>query len=269
MHTDNQEVITDKNGKKIIVLYDIRFEGRQNIKWNEVEAYLKQYINMCFKVVETDELIYVGKDLPDEYTGSKYTARLKGAYAKAKANAALGLPRLVETASDRRFSENKALKHRSDAKYGWYRYDCRFALPVFRQNGEIERYNVFQAELVIRYASDGKMYLYDLINIKKEASTPPEQLLCGQKLTSCFYDKQETEHCQVNLKNNLWIDEESERTTGERLVQLRKKTGMNRRQFAQYFDIPYRTMQDWELEHRAMPEYLLRLMAYKVHMENL
>ncbi len=73
----------------------------------------------------------------------------------------------------------------------------------------------------------------------------------------------------MNLKNNLWIDEESERTTGERLVQLRKKTGMNRRQFAQYFDIPYRTMQDWELEHRAMPEYLLRLMAYKVHMENL
>lgn len=28
-----------------------------------------------------------------------------------------------------------------NAKYGWYSHDSRFALPVFRDNGEIERYN--------------------------------------------------------------------------------------------------------------------------------
>jgi len=54
----------------------------------------------------------------------------------------------------------------------------------------------------------------------------------------------------------------------DELIELRTSTGMNRRQFAMYFNIPYRTMQDWELGNRHMPEYLLRLMEYKVRMEN-
>lgn len=53
------------------------------------------------------------------------------------------------------------------------------------------------------------------------------------------------------------------------LLKLREDTGMNRRQFAEYFSIPYRTMQDWELGNRKMPEYLLKLMVYKVQKEKL
>lgn len=56
-------------------------------------------------------------------------------------------------------------------------------------------------------------------------------------------------------------------TLKDELRELRSKTGMNRREFAEYFEIPYRTVQDWELGNRQMPEYLLRLMAYKVKME--
>ena len=55
----------------------------------------------------------------------------------------------------------------------------------------------------------------------------------------------------------------------DRLMKLRESTGMNRRQFAEYFEIPYRTVQDWELGSREMPEYLLRLIAYKLKMEKL
>lgn len=55
----------------------------------------------------------------------------------------------------------------------------------------------------------------------------------------------------------------------QRLIELRTSTGMNRREFADYFEIPYRTLQQWELGDRKMPEYLLRLMAYKVGMEKL
>ena len=55
----------------------------------------------------------------------------------------------------------------------------------------------------------------------------------------------------------------------ERLIELRRQTGMNRREFAEYFGIPYRTVQDWELGNRQMPEYLLRLMMYKVGIENM
>lgn len=60
------------------------------------------------------------------------------------------------------------------------------------------------------------------------------------------------------------------RTTGkEELIDLRESTGMNRREFCDYFGIPYRTVQDWELGNRKMPDYLLRLMAYKIKTEKL
>lgn len=35
------------------------------------------------------------------------------------------------------------------------------------------------------------------------------------------------------------------------------------------FEIPYRTVQDWELGNRKMPDYLLRLIAYKLATEKL
>lgn len=55
----------------------------------------------------------------------------------------------------------------------------------------------------------------------------------------------------------------------EKLIELRKTTGLNRKQFAEYFGIPYRTVQDWELGKRQMPEYLLRLMEYRIRIEKL
>ena len=55
----------------------------------------------------------------------------------------------------------------------------------------------------------------------------------------------------------------------DKLIELRVSTGMNRKQFCEYFQIPYRTMTDWELGNRTMPDYLFRLMAYKVKIEKL
>ncbi|SES98669.1 helix-turn-helix domain-containing protein [[Clostridium] polysaccharolyticum] len=55
----------------------------------------------------------------------------------------------------------------------------------------------------------------------------------------------------------------------EYLCELRKATKMNRREFADYFGIPYRTVQDWELCKRSIPEYLLRLIEYKLKTENM
>ena len=153
----------------------IRFKGKRNIDWNEVEQYLKQYVGAFIEIAESKEIRYIGSDLPDEYTGSNYTAKLKGALAKAKANAAQGIPELIEIAQNRRFRENLEQKHQKNAKFGWYRYDTRFAVPVFDENNDVLRYNVFHAELVIRHSENGMLYLYDIINIKKETSTPLEQ----------------------------------------------------------------------------------------------
>lgn len=53
------------------------------------------------------------------------------------------------------------------------------------------------------------------------------------------------------------------------LKELRHRSGMTRNQFCDYFDIPYRTVQDWELGNRKCPEYLISLMEYKLKTENL
>ena len=125
-------------------------------------------------VIQDIDVIYIGSDLPSEYSGSVYTKRLNGAVAKAKANATQGIPEMIEISTGRYFRENNKGKHNWSARNGWYRYDTYFALPVYGDNEDIERYNVFHASLIIRHANDGKMYLYDILDIKKETSTPLE-----------------------------------------------------------------------------------------------
>ena len=124
-------------------------------------------------------MVHIASDFHDEYAGLNYTAKLKGTAAKAKANAVQGLLKIIEAASQRRYQENLSEKHKDNAKYGWYRYDSYFALPVLDERGRIERYNQFRGELVVRISADGELYLYDMINIKKETSTPPGQMPCG------------------------------------------------------------------------------------------
>ena len=54
---------------------------------------------------------------------------------------------------------------------------------------------------------------------------------------------------------------------GKEVKELREKMGMNRREFSDYYGIPYRTVQDWEAEKRELPDYLLRLLKYRAEME--
>ena len=56
---------------------------------------------------------------------------------------------------------------------------------------------------------------------------------------------------------------------GKKVRELRDKMGLNRREFSDYFGIPYRTVQDWEAEKRELPEYLLRLMVYRAEIEHM
>lgn len=55
----------------------------------------------------------------------------------------------------------------------------------------------------------------------------------------------------------------------KKIKELRESTGMNRREFCEYFDIPYRTVTEWERDTRHAPEYVLRLLEYYIRMENL
>ena len=128
-------IIQDENNKSIVLINDIRFKSRRNIDWNEIEEYLKEYIGNTYEILETCEKIYIGKD----------KIRLKGANEKAK------------------------------AKKGWYRYDTRFGIPKYDENGELEGYHIYSAKMLVRRDEDGKLYLYDFVRTKKETSSPLRQ----------------------------------------------------------------------------------------------
>ena len=55
----------------------------------------------------------------------------------------------------------------------------------------------------------------------------------------------------------------------EELRKLRESTGTKRKEFCEYFEMQYMTETDWEQGNRRVPQYLLRLMAYKIEIEKL
>lgn len=134
----NANIITAADGKKLVLINDIRFKGKRQINWDDVKQYLEGYV---------------------------------GDYYEIEANAAVAIPELIQIASNPAFEENRREKHNKNAKYGWYRYDVRFALPVY-ENNTLVRYNIFHARLLINHAENGRKYLYDILAIKKETSKP-------------------------------------------------------------------------------------------------
>ncbi len=149
----------------------IIFKGKQNISWDKVEDYLKQYIGKSFIVEEYQDIISIASDFPDEYAESVYTKKLRGALAKVKANAVQIIDSLIIHATNKRWVENKAEKHNQNAAEGWLRYDTYFSMPVQGSQETGRRVNQYIATLIVRKTVKGS-YLYDIINIKKEACTP-------------------------------------------------------------------------------------------------
>ena len=54
-----------------------------------------------------------------------------------------------------------------------------------------------------------------------------------------------------------------------KIKKLRESTGMNRKEFCEYLNIPYRTVTEWERGTRNAPDYLVRLMDYYIQMEKM
>jgi putative transcriptional regulator len=53
----------------------------------------------------------------------------------------------------------------------------------------------------------------------------------------------------------------------KKIKELRKKTGLSQSKFSAKFGIPVRTLQQWEQGISAPPEYLVRMMAYIMLLE--
>ena len=57
--------------------------------------------------------------------------------------------------------------------------------------------------------------------------------------------------------------------TANEIKKLRTDMGMNRKEFCDFYNIPYRTVTDWGAGKRKMPEYVLELMEFKANVEQL
>lgn len=166
-------VIEEHEGRKTVFINDVKVKSRRHLDWKEIENFLKEYIGRYYQIIETNEIVYIGSDFPDEFCNSEDRIKSKGANLKAKANSVTVIRDLVEIATNKMVYPDYGEKHGKRAKKGWYRYDTRFGLPVYNEQGEIIRYNIFSARILIRCDQDGKLYLYDIIRIKKETCSPP------------------------------------------------------------------------------------------------
>ena len=157
----------DSTGKDVVVVQEDIFKGREGEKRKKVVTeYLKNHIGDMFTMIENGKNVYLGKDLPKEYNYSRTTKNLGRDRRFVKQKATPGIGEMVEIATNERWeSPVHKEKHENDAKYGFYKYDTRFA--VRDRSGE---YEIYDAELVVRHNEDGKLYLYDVQGIKKDTA---------------------------------------------------------------------------------------------------
>ena len=105
------EIVEDSNGEKIVRINNIRFKGKRKVDWNDVESYLEGFIGKQVTIEESGDIIHIGNEFPDEFAGSKYTYKLMGTAAKAKANAAQGILEMLQIANGKHFRENVSLRY--------------------------------------------------------------------------------------------------------------------------------------------------------------
>lgn len=110
----NVHIIVSLKGEKIVLINDTRFKGKKREDWKEVENYLKEYVGEFYEIAEMSEKIFIFSSFPNEYTGSESRLALKGTVAKAKADAAQGIPELIQIATNGEYSENTKKKHEKD-----------------------------------------------------------------------------------------------------------------------------------------------------------
>lgn len=160
-------IIRDGNKIRIVVVPRIIFKGKRTIDWNEVEKYLMRYVGNTVEIEETKELVYIGREFPNEYKGSNYSKKLRGALLKAKANAVQIVDQMIQTATGKTYMENRKEKSKERARNGWYYYKTYFAIPVYMEEQKTDFYNLYSARLVMNHTKK-KLYLYDMVDIKKE-----------------------------------------------------------------------------------------------------
>lgn len=167
--------VRDVDGKNVVWISENILSSKpkgQNIS-DFIVDYLTSHVGEMYPILESGRRVYLGEDLPKEYAWSKYSQRIRGKNQrlyKDKAKAIAGIGEAINIATNRRWEPTKHPQNK-DAKYGIYKYDSKIAFPVYNEAGENTGVHAYDVTLVIRNASDGKKYLYDVQGIKKDAFT--------------------------------------------------------------------------------------------------
>lgn len=233
----NQEFNKNKNNLKYSVIYnkdgsfnrvkidDNIFENNKGKSINNtIKEYLEKNINEYANIIESGQKVYLGKDLPGEYTYSKSAQNLSLPQKMAKGRAATELKEIISNVTNREYSNYKKEKHVKDAKYGFYKYDTKFS---FEQNSKEQ---VYTGTVLIRNDANGKKYLYDILNIKKVGSNLPPVASNSQKSSAKIGGSKNiptnslpSTQQNVNSKIQKYSMQESENNSGSFNLQENKQ----------------------------------------------
>ena len=162
------------NGNQVVWIEEnILKENKGQPTHQFIANYIAEHIGEMYTIIESGQKVYIGEDLPNEYTQSQYTQNLlrrNPNIIKAKHKATANIREMIEIATNRKWEKTEHSTNK-DAKYGIYKHTTRFGFPVQDANGNVVGANIYKAKLVIRNASDGKKYLYDIVSIKKDTAS--------------------------------------------------------------------------------------------------
>ena len=192
------------NGKQIAYIEDNPLSLKDLTNYKKVAAYIAEHVGEAYTILESGYKVYIGENLPKEYTQSEYTKALlrnNQPILRAKKKAIGSFGEMIEIATNRRWEKTKHAANK-DAKYGVYRYSTAFAFPV-KQNGKITSVKSFDAELVILNSSDGKKYLYDIVNIKENTADETDLMKRDQRRQNAATRRSVSENSIRNSEENV------------------------------------------------------------------
>lgn len=162
------QIVQDEKGKNYVLLkeHNIFDNKPKDVAPHKfIQDELKSHVGEMYPILSSGKSVYIGEDLPKEYTHSEYTKKLVRTKQYSKLNvknqSVKNLGEIINIGTNEEWEKNKKDKHKNDAKHGWYRYDSR--VGVLSKNKKNIR--IYSLNLLCHHAEDGKVNLYDFIDI--------------------------------------------------------------------------------------------------------
>ena len=159
---ESSEVYNGDGTFNRLQIEDYDYDGL-NIKvaQNKAKENIKKQKGIPYKNIMTSNVILVDYKTQGEYLYSKYTRSRKNEIKYVKCILSNYFKELFLNAYKKEFVNKKKPKHVIDAKYGFYKYSVNFSIV------DKLKETFYTCIILVRNDSNGKKYLYDILDIKK------------------------------------------------------------------------------------------------------